>query len=351
MSWRWRLVLSSPRLRAALRSELLAELARPADLGEPWPEAIAEAAKEHASGAVRSALAEIAPRLAEGESLSESLRGLETFVGTETRAVLRSAEKAGAVEAALAELEVSAVRDEDAGARLRQTWIGPAVTMMVALLVYGILASATIPVLAQIAGDSSPWLLRVAPEWAISVKAWVWTWLVLLALVAFLPRLLAGLRGGERLMDALPFWGALRRSSRGVHAARGLSRLLGSDVPLDEALDSVAEVLTEGDAQREMRGAALLLRDGESAREVFGVPGGALPPILRAVLAAADGDEGLAEGLGRLARFEEAELERHAGRLELASGLAAVALAGLLAAFVAIIGWGAYFQSLGSSSF
>ena len=79
MSWRWRLALSSPRLRSALRSELLAELARPADLGEPWPEAIAEAAKEHSSGAVRSALAEIAPRLAEGESLSQSLRGLETL--------------------------------------------------------------------------------------------------------------------------------------------------------------------------------------------------------------------------------------------------------------------------------
>jgi len=350
MSWRWRLALSSPRLRSALRSELLAELARPADLGEPWPEAIAEAAKDHSSGAVRSALAEIAPRLAEGDSLSQSLRGLETFVGAETRAVLRSAEEAGAVEAALAELEISAVRDEDAGARLRQTWIGPAVTMMVALLVYGILVSATIPVLAQLAGDYSPWLLRLAPEWGMSAETWVWTWLVLLAVVALLPRLLARVRGGERLIDALPFWGALRRTSRGLHAARALSRLLGSGVPLHESIDSVAEILPEGDAQREMRGAALLLRDGASAREVFSAPGGSLPPLLRAVLAAADGDAGLAEGLGRLARFEEGELERHAGRLEIASGLAAVALAGLLAAFVAIVGWGAYFQSLGSSS-
>jgi len=351
MSWRWRLALSSPRLRAALRSELLAELARPADLGEPWPEAIAEAAKEHPSGAVRSALAEIAPRLSEGESLSESLRGLESFVGAETRAVLRNAERAGEVESALAELEASSERAEDAGARLRQTWIGPAVTLMVALLVYGVLASATLPVLASIAGEAKPWVLRLAPQWSLSALTWTKIWLVLVVLVFLSPRLLAHLRGGERLIDALPFWGALRRSSRGVHAARALARSLGAGVSLDESLEVAADVMPTGDAQREMRGAAFLLRDGSSAREVFAAPSGSLPPVLRAVLAAADGDESLAGGLERLARFEEAELERHARRAEIASSLAALALAGLFAGFVALLGWSAYFQSLDAAPF
>jgi type II secretory pathway component PulF len=351
MSWRWRWALSSPRLRAALRSELLAELARPADLGEPWPEAIAAAATEHSSGAVRSALGEIAPRLADGDSLSESLRGLEEFVGAETRVVLRNAERAGNVESALAELESATLREEDAGARLRQTWVGPVITMLVALLVYGILASSTIPALATMLGETKPWVMRVLPGWGMSVTTWAWIWAVIAIGVLLSPRLIGRLPGGERLIDALPYWGSLRRSARGVHAARSLSRLLGAGVSLDESLEATAGVLRAGDARQEMRGAAFLLRDGASAREVFDAPGSSMPPILRAVLAAADGDDGLADGLERLARFEDVELDRQVGRVEVASSLAALAVAAVIAGLVVIAGWSAYFDSLNAAPF
>lgn len=351
MSWRWRLALSSPRLRAALRSELLAELSRPADLGEPWPEAIAEASKEHPSAAVRSALAEMAPRLADGESLSESLRGLEGFVGAETRAVLRHAERTGSVERSLAELEESSVRGEDAGSRLRQVWIGPVITILVAVLAYGILATMTAPALEQVAGESRPWALRLLPASGLSMTTWAVIWFGLTCLALALPRLLGVVPGGERFLDRLPHWGALRRSERGVQLARTLSRLLGSGVALDESLDAAAEVLPVGDVRREMRGAAFLIRDGEPAREVFASVRGSLPPVLRAVLAAADGDAGLAGGLERLARFEEADLERQAGRAELAAGLVALALAALLAGFVVLAGWSGYFGSLGNIPF
>lgn len=353
MSWRLTHALSGPARRAALRSELLAELARPAQAGGPWPEAVAEAAADHPQAAVRSALAELAPRLAEGRSLSEALEGMEVLLGHEVRPTLAAAEAAGteAVGEALRELERSALREENDAARLREAWLVPGITLAYAIAVFGLLGASLAPVMARIVGEANPLSLRLLPRLSMSFGEWLGVWAAACLVLALLPWLVTRWSGAARIVDRLPVWGSLRRASSGLLAARSLARLLEAGVGFDRALPAAAEVLPDGAARRELREAAARIADGVPAVEVFGEPSGALPAVLRAVLAAADGDAGLAAGLRRLARFEEAELERAGLRAAALSALCGLLVAGAFAGFVVIVGWSAYFQSLGSSPY
>ena len=344
--WPW---WAGPSTRAALRCELLAELARPAECGEPWPEAIALAAREHPSRALRSVFAVMAPRLREGATLSAALEGFEERAGHETRPVLAAAEAAGeeAVVEALGELERSARRAESDAALLREGWVAPAITIFVALGVVGLLGLAFTPAMREYSEGAVPLTARILPAVDLSLGAWLTIWLTACAAAWLAWRQAAG----WSWLDRLPFWGPLRRGALGVLVARSLARLLEAGVPLDESLRTVAAIVPAGAARSELEAAASRLSDGAPAVEVFGGGRGALPALLRAVLAAADGDAGLAAGLKRLARAEESELERAGHRAAMASALAGLLVAGVLGGLVVVLAWGAYFQSLGASVF
>jgi type II secretory pathway component PulF len=351
MGWRLRLALAPARLRALLRTELFAELSQAVESGEPLPEALAESAREQPSGLIRSCLSEIARRLGAGDMLSASLEGFEPLTGPEARPVLRAAERSDRLPEALCELEQSAELSEEAGAALRDAWIGPAFALMLGFAVLGLLVTSVLPTLRALAGPGAPWWMRVLPGEALGVQGWAVAWLVLVAAGLGAPRWLASSARLERLARALPLWGPLRESAIGLHATRALARLLAAGVPLHEALEGAADVLGPGAPADELRGAARLARDGESPAGIFGGADSALPPVLRAVLAACEGEPGLAASLESVAAYEEAELERRAGRAVIASSLLALGVAAAGAGGIAIYGWAAYFASIASTPF
>jgi len=344
MDWRTRTRFASSTGIHLLRSELVSEIARPLEIGADLPESLNISASEHPSRLLRGAMSELGRRLSGGMELSRALEAMGRLAGREAPALARVGERSGRMPEAIHHLEEVLERTARQARVVRNAWLQPGIVLLTAWIVLLVLCVWTFPAIFRFTDRPVPGLL--APFTALRAHPWMFGLLALgLPLVAATGwRLLSWTERGERWLRAVPRWGALREAGRLALFCRSLGLLVGSGVPLDEAMAIIAEALPAGAVRRSVREAGLRLAAGEPVAEVFRRPP-FFSPLVRIALEWPQEAGGVAPGFARIADFYEAELLRLGREMDVAAEVAAILTASAVAGVVVILAWGGYFSS------
>jgi type II secretory pathway component PulF len=333
-----------------VRADLVCELRRAWETSGKPVEALRDAAAEHPSWLVRGCLDRLAGSLARGALLSDALGELGRVAGPEVVAVARAGEESGRMSGALRALDAVVARTAQGASEVRAVRLGPTIAVVAAVIVFVLLGGGPLPLLYSFTERPLPLLLRPA-QFAYENPMQAVLLALLLAVVAWsVHRVLASSERGERWLSTVPLWGALQRTTRAALFTRTLALLAGAGVPLERAVEVGIGVFPHGRARRELEDARRRMATGEPAKKVFR-EGRGLTTLLRVALAGPASEDAMAEGLGRIAEFYEAEVDRMGEQVRVTAEVAAICLAGVLTGAVVIGMWGGYFTSVSAMAF
>lgn len=257
-------------------------------------------------------------------------------------AAVAAGEKAGALTAVFEALAAHLERAEGERGALAAALAYPAFVVAVALVVCGVLMTTVAPELAAVfaaSGRPLPPLTRailLATDWTVAH----WPWLAaggaaLVGLGAAAARLPAWRDRRDRLALRLPLLGRLRRQAEGANWLRTLALVLGARLPLTEALDQAAGVLTIAAHARAAGAAAeAVRRGGRLGPALETLP--FLHPVMRQLLEAGEAGARLAPSAERAAALAESWMAAERKRLVALVEPAAMLVVGLVVLVVVL---------------
>lgn len=284
--------------------------------GLPIDEALDALAQQAEKRTVRALVMAVRSRVLEGRSLAASLSEFPASFSALYCSTVAAGEQSGFLDRVLENLADYTERQFEAWRNVEMALLYPVVLFFLALLIVGALMVFVVPDMIRVLdnmGRELPWSTRIL----IGASAWIqqWWWGLLLAVagaVLAAQRLLRrpALRlAWDRQKLSLPL---LRRITGAANAARyanTLSILNGSGVPLVDAMDIASEVVANSWLQHLLRGAAQRVREGGSLRT--GLAGvGHFPPMLLHMVASGEASGELDAMLDKVARHQQAEVER-----------------------------------------
>lgn len=304
------------RLRGLDLALVTRQLATLVAAGLPVDEALDAAAQQAEKRTVRALVMAVRSRVLEGRSLAASLGEFPASFSALYCSTVAAGEQSGFLDRVLENLADYTERQFEAWRNVEMALLYPVVLFLLALLIVGALMVFVVPDMIRVLdnmGRELPWSTRIL----IGASAWIqqWWWGLLLAVagvVLAVQRLLRrpALRlAWDRQKLSLPL---LRRITGAANAARyanTLSILNGSGVPLVDAMDIASEVVANTWLQHLLRGATQRVREGGSLRT--GLAGVAhFPPMLLHMVASGEASGELDAMLDKVARHQQAEVER-----------------------------------------
>ncbi len=296
------------------RSLVLRQFSALLAAGLPMEEALALIAEQSESARIRRSLAAMRARVLEGQSLSEAMAEQPALFPAMYSRTVAAGERAGQLDRVMARLAEHAEQRQAAGRGLIVALVYPALLALISLaVVWGLIgfvvprvigvfehAGRELPLLtrsllgvAELAGRFGGWLLLLT---ALIVA------LVLAALKRDRPR-----RRLDRALLGAPLIGQLVRTQIAASFARALAILVGSGVPVVEALQTAAGVCGNRAAADDIRQAAARVREGSSLNEAL-ADARWLPALTRRLIAGGEKAGALAPMLDHAAAMQEADL-------------------------------------------
>ena len=255
-------------------------------------------------------------RVLEGHSLAASLGEFPASFNALYRSTVAAGEQSGFLDRVLENLADYTERQFEAWRNVEMALLYPVVLFFLALLIVGALMVFVVPDMIRVLdnmGRELPWTTRLL----IGASAWTqqWWWALLLgggALVLAGQRLLRRplLRlAWDRQKLGLPLLRRITRAASAARYANTLSILNGSGVPLVEAMNIASEVVANSWLCQLLRDAAQRVSEGASLRA--GLEGvGHFPPMLLHMVASGEASGELDAMLDKVARHQQAEVER-----------------------------------------
>ena len=304
--------------------------------GLPIDEALAALA-EASEGRLQAVVLSLRARVMEGASLATALSEQgETFPRL-YRASVAAGESAGRLDQVLRRLADHA----EAGAALRQRVLMaltyPLLLTVVALAVVAGLMVYVVPQVTTVfvqQGQALPWATRTLIAVSDGLRQHgVWLLLLTAAGVAALLAMLrspAGRGRLQRLLLATPLFGRLLRAADGARFARTLALLVSSAVPLLEALQIAAHVVTTLPLREALTRVAQRVREGQGLGRAL-AESGQFPPITVRLVQSGERSGRLDTMLDEAAAHGERELDTAVGVASAALGpLVIIAVGGLV---------------------
>jgi general secretion pathway protein F len=296
----------------ALITRQLATLVR---AGSPLADALDAVSEQTESAKIRRIMQAVRARVQEGHSLADALASFPRAFPDLYRATVTAGEQSGKLDGVLERLaeftEARQVLRQKVGLAL----IYPAVLVTLSLLVIGILMAYVVPKVVAVfehVGDELPLATRVLIGASDFTRNWGFEVLVLLGLAAIGLRWLLKQEGPRRRFDALALrlWviGKLQRGADAARFARTLSILVGSGVPVLDALRIASEVMRNTVLREGVLDATRLVREGVSLSVALRDKA-RLPPMLVHLIASGEQSGTLHDMLERAAVNQERELE------------------------------------------
>ena len=284
--------------------------------GLPIESALAAVAEQADKQRVKGLIMAVRSKVLEGYSLAVSLSDHEGSFNGLYRATVAAGEQSGFLDKVLENLADYEERQFSATRNVEMALIYPAVLLVMAILIISGLMVYIVPDMVNVivdTGQKLPWF-TVALIAITDFMASYW-WLLfagLAALVAFSRWLLAKptlrLRW-DRLKFEIPL---IQRTTRSANASRytnTLSFLTRSGVPLVEAMHIASGVVSNQWLQRALREATQRVSEGISLHIALARIG-QMPPMLLHMVAAGEQSGTLDAMLGRVADFQQDEVER-----------------------------------------
>ena len=275
--------------------------------------AVAEQAdKQHVKGLIMA----IRSKVLEGYSLAVSLGDHTGSFDSLYRATVSAGEQSGFLDKVLENLADYEERQFAATRNVEMAMIYPAVLLLMAVLIISGLMVYIVPDMVNVITDTGqqlPWFTTVLIAMTGFMANYWWLLLMLAGILVALTRWLLSqpairLRW-DRLKFEMPLVQRITRSANAARYTNTLSILTRSGVPLVEAMHIASSVVSNHWLQRALTEATQRVSEGISLH-ISLAKVGQMPPMLLHMVAAGEQSGTLDTMLGRVADFQQSEVER-----------------------------------------
>lgn len=295
---------------------LTRQLATLISAGLPVEEALQAVAQQSEKQSVRALVMGIRSRVLEGHSLAGSLARYPGSFNELYRSTVAAGEQSGHLDAVLENLADYQERQFQSRRDVEMAMLYPLVLTLLAFGIVGALMVYVVPDMVGVIenmGQELPTSTRVLITLSELTQSYWWLiGAVTVAVVAGVRWLLAqpAVRlAWDRRKLSLPLLSRISRSSNAARYANTLSILTSSGVPLVEAMNIAAEVVSNQWLRHQLADATQRVSEGSSLRVALeGV--GYFPPMLLHMVASGESSGELDTMLSRVARYQQGEVER-----------------------------------------
>lgn len=269
----------------------------------------------------RQMLARVRGSVLEGQTLGGALSAYKATFSDLYRTLVEAGEASGKLPEVLSRLADHVESREALRQKLAVAMIYPAVVMGVCAIVVLALMLYVVPQVTAVfesTRQALPWLTRTLLAATQFLKSTWWMWAVVIVAGVFAVR--AGLRREEfrRRVDdwvlGLPVLGRVVRAEQSSRLASTLSILAGSGVPVLQALQAGAGVVTSLPMRAAVERATVRVAEGASLAAALG-PSRQFPPVLVHLIASGESSGQLPVTLARAAEAQNREVATRVGAL------------------------------------
>jgi general secretion pathway protein F len=296
----------------ALMTRQLATLVRS---GTPLEEALATTAKQSSKSRIKRIILAVRARVNEGHSLESGLSEFPAAFPELYRATVAAGEQSGHLDAVLDRLAEYAENRQEIQQKINMAMLYPTILTSIALLVAGGLLTYVVPQVVQVfehLGQQLPLITRALIAVSEATKAYGLYILIALGIGVYLfSRSMRNEVFRTRIHHVLlrvPLISKLIRGINTARFARTLSILVGSGVPVLEALRIAAQVIPHIPMRQAVLNAAANVREGASINSSLAASG-LFPPMTLHLIASGEASGNLQTMLERAASHQERELQ------------------------------------------
>ncbi|WP_394243621.1 type II secretion system inner membrane protein GspF [Halopseudomonas laoshanensis] len=299
-------------LELALATRQMATLAR---AGMPIEEVLGTVARQSETQKVKSTLSAVRTRVMEGLPLAHALGEFPSVFPAIYRTTLAAGEQAGRLDLVLERLADNVEAQNAMRQKIQLAMFYPAILTVIALLVTVALLTYVVPEVVQVfAGMNQqlPWLTRALIATSDALRSWGFLMLAALIGGIFAFKQMLKKPSFRYKWDAwllrVPLLGRLIRGLNTARFARTLNILAGSGVPLLDALNMSASVMTNVPMRDAVTDAAKRVREGSGVGHAL-ERSGYFPPMTLSLIKSGESSGTLDHMLERAAETQERELE------------------------------------------
>ena len=296
----------------ALMTRQLATLVRSAT---PLADSLTTVARQTDKPRLKSILLAVRAQVLEGHTLADGLAQFPHVFDSLYIATVSAGEQSGHLDLVLERLADYTEIRQQTRQRVQLALLYPIILTVMAIGVVTALLAFVVPEVVKVfenTGQSLPWLTRALIASSdflnnyflfilIVIVIGVWVFTRLLKNIEFKTRV-------HRYLLRIPIAGTLIRGMNTARLARTLSILSSSNVPLLEAMQIAAQVLTNLPMHNAVETAAFRVREGSSLAQSL-EQSGYFPPLLIQLVSGGEASGELEKMLGHAASSQERELQ------------------------------------------
>jgi len=266
---------SSPSFRGGIKTNDLALLTRQiatlSAAGTPLEESLSAVSRQSEKPRIKSLLLSVRAKVLEGHTFASALSDFPKVFPEIYQATVSAGEQSGHLDAVLERLADYTEERQAANATVKKALIYPSVLVVASILIVGFLLAYVVPQVVQVF-EGMDQELPALTQGMLAASAFVREWGFLIVIVAVVTTL-----GFQRAMQGeafktkvhgfllkLPLFKRLIRGFNTAQFARTLSILAASGVPVLEALDIGAQVITNRPMRTAVNNAAAQVREGST---------------------------------------------------------------------------------------
>jgi general secretion pathway protein F len=309
---------STPTFRGGIKTNDLALLTRQiatlSAAGTPLEESLSAVSRQTEKPKIKSLLLSVRAKILEGHTFASALSDYPKVFPEIYQATVSAGEQSGHLDAVLERLADYTEERQAANATVKKALIYPSVLVVASILIVGFLLAYVVPQVVQVFEGMDQELPGLTQA-MLAASAFVRQWGVLLLIVSFVAfvifkRAMTGESFKTRVhgfLLKLPLFKRLIRGFNTAQFARTLSILAASGVPVLEALDIGAQVITNRPMRKAVNNAAAQVREGSTLSDALERTG-YFPPMLLHLIASGEASGQLDNMLEKAASHQEREL-------------------------------------------
>jgi general secretion pathway protein F len=277
--------------------------------------ALAALAEQEESDRLRAVLASVHQDVLAGHGLGQTLSRHTRAFPRYYAAIIQAGEEAGALPQVMERLAGYLERGQALRQKVGVALIYPVIVTLVAFLVVGVLLTYVVPQVVAVfeqSRQSLPWLTRALITVSDLARETWWLGLILLVTGGFVARHLLAIEAlrlrWHHVLLRLPIIGSLRGGLASARFANTLAVLVGSGVPIVNALGFAGAALDDEVFRRATAEAAARVREGQSISRSL-KQSGVFPGMLLHLVASGEASGELARVLEQAARQQELSAE------------------------------------------
>jgi len=309
---------SVPTFRGGIKTNDLAlvtrQIATLSAAGTPLEESLSAVSRQTEKPRIKSLLLSVRAKVMEGHTFASALSDYPKVFPEIYQATVSAGEQSGHLDAVLERLADYTEERQASNAIVKKALIYPSVLVVASILIVSFLLAYVVPQVVQVF-DGMNQELPTLTQVMLATSAFVREWGLLIAgitvvIVITFQRAMKGEAFKTRvhsLLLKLPLFKRLIRGFNTTQFARTLSILAASGVPVLEALDIGAQVITNRPMRKAVNTAASQVREGSTLSQALERTG-YFPPMLLHLIASGESSGQLDSMLEKAATHQEREL-------------------------------------------